>query len=60
MIFVKFAYAPLIIFIFLVFAFLFLKKESQFFSWIKRYWDFNRTTFSKVSSYLFLLGMFFY
>ena len=36
----------------------FLRQENKFFNWIKEYWFFSRSSANKVSSLLFLMGLF--
>lgn len=51
------SYWPGLLLILLVFVVLVLLLEKRFFSFIKTYWFYNRSWFSYISSFLFIIGM---
>lgn len=53
----QFNYWPGLLALFIVFLIVVLLMEKRFFRFVKTYWFYNRSFFSYLSSFLFLLGM---
>jgi Ca-activated chloride channel family protein len=55
--FLNWSYLPFLILAFIVFLALVFFYENKFFSLIRRYWFYQRSLFSRISTLLFLAGM---
>lgn len=55
--FLQLNYLPALVVIFLVIAFIVIKSESSFFSFVRKYWFYRRSTFHYLSTLCFLLGV---
>jgi len=47
-------YLPVVIIVFCIFSFFVFKESKKFFSWVKTFWFFERSSKNKISTYLYL------